>query len=121
MVVVGRDDQDLEAFAVCLVSLLTVTHQSDIQNIKIMGMLRARREVRQCPLLARHADHITIAQPRIRTGPENSKRRIPHCKVMRDLHVGLRGISSSAVRQHLAAGESIRYLVHDKARERLRP
>ncbi|CAE7265356.1 NMA1 [Symbiodinium pilosum] len=61
VVVVGRDDQDLEAF------------------------------VRQCPLLARHADHITIAQPRIRTG-----------------------ISSSAVRQHLAAGESIRYLVHDK-------
>ncbi|CAE7208323.1 NMA1 [Symbiodinium microadriaticum] len=61
VVVVGRDDQDLDAF------------------------------VQQCPLLARYADNITIAQPRIRTG-----------------------ISSSAVRAHLAAGESIRYLVHDK-------
>eukprot|EP00434_Breviolum_minutum_P036054 symbB.v1.2.031930.t2/scaffold3763.1/size50786/1 len=48
---------------------------------------------RESPILVRHSHNLVLATPR-----------------------AISGISSSVVRQHLAANESIRYLVHDKVR-----
>jgi len=49
---------------------------------------------RESPILVRHSHNLVLATPR-----------------------AISGISSSVVRQHLAANESIRYLVHDKVRK----